>query len=71
MGPVSWLVAIGCLFIGSGVGIWGFTDVNRLIAIWLVGFPGAICLIIAACVELQNSAASEKGPRADSGRFHA
>ena len=51
---INWLIAIGCLLIGSGIGIWGLTDVNKTITIWLIGIPGAVCLVIAAGLELQK-----------------
>jgi hypothetical protein len=54
MGLISWLVAIGCLLIGSGIGVWGLTDVSRVYPIWFLGVPGAILLIIALGFELQN-----------------
>jgi hypothetical protein len=63
MGPIGWLVALGCLLMGAAIGIWGLTDVNKSIAIWLVGVPGAVCLVVAAGLEFQKIASDIKsGP---------
>jgi len=59
---INWLVAIGCMLIGSGVGVWGLTDVNKSIAIWLIGFPGAVCLVVALGFEFQKIASDGNKP---------
>jgi hypothetical protein len=62
VGTIGWLVALGCMFIGVFVGVWGYTEFNRTVAIWIVGFPGAVCLLIAAGLELQKVGA-EPAPK--------
>lgn len=60
MGPIGWLVAIGFGAIGAALAIWGFTDGNRMLALWLIGIPGAFCLVIAGGFEVQKFAAPDK-----------
>jgi hypothetical protein len=54
MGIISWLVAVGCLLIGGAIGLWGLTEISKSIAIWFVGVPGAVFLVVAAGLELQK-----------------
>jgi hypothetical protein len=53
LGIIGWLVALGCCAIGLGAAVWGF-DFPKHVAIWFLGFPGAICLVVAGCLELQS-----------------
>ena len=62
MGLISWLVAVGCLFVGAAVSIWGFTEIEKTVAIWLVGVPGGIFLIVACGFEAQKYAANVQTP---------
>jgi len=56
MGLVGWLVAVGGMFIGAAASLWGLTEINRTVVIWLVGFPGFLCLIVGAGFEIQKFA---------------
>src|SRR6202040_1977689 len=56
MGLIGWLVAVGCMFVGAAVSMWGLTEINRTVVIWLVGFPGFLLLIVAAGFEAQKLA---------------
>jgi hypothetical protein len=56
---INWLLAIGCLLVGSGVGLWGLTEVNKTLVIWFIGVPGALCLVLAAGLEFQKFATSD------------
>jgi hypothetical protein len=60
MSLVGWLVAVGCMFLGGAASIWGLTEINRTVVIWLVGFPGALCLIVALGFEAQKYAIFQK-----------
>ena len=62
MGLIGWLVAIGCLLVGAAIGVWGLTEINRTITIWLIGVPGAICLVLGAGFELQKLADGNTPP---------
>jgi hypothetical protein len=63
MGVVSWLVALGCMFIGVSVGVWGYTEFNRTVTIWIIGVPGAVFLIVAGALELQKFASEADKPK--------
>ena len=54
MGLVGWLVAVGCMFIGAAASIWGLTEINKHVVIWLIGVPGGICLVVALGFEIQK-----------------
>jgi hypothetical protein len=60
MGLIGWLVALGCLFIGAAIGVWGLTEFNKLVAIWGIALPGAAFLVLAGCFELQTFASDTK-----------
>jgi hypothetical protein len=64
MGAIGWLVAIGGILIGAAIAVWGYTELSKTITIWLIGFPGAVCLVIAAGIELQRIAEEIKSPAA-------
>jgi hypothetical protein len=53
---INWLIALGCLFVGSALALWGLTEVNKIIAIWAVAVPGAIMLVLAGGLELTKFA---------------
>jgi hypothetical protein len=63
MGLIGWLVALGCLFIGAAIGIWGLTEFNKLIAIWAIGIPGALFLVAAGGIELHKLALEGGKPK--------
>ncbi len=60
---ILWLPVLGALLIGAGLAIWGFTDGNRTIALW-IGFWGALLILVAMTLYLQqgisNSAHSKQ-----------
>jgi hypothetical protein len=60
---INWLLAIGCLSIGSALAFWGFTEVNKMIAIWVLGVPGGIMLVLAGGVELTKFAINSDKPK--------
>jgi hypothetical protein len=63
MGLIGWLVSAGFCAVGIAAGLWGLTEVSKTIVIWIVGIPGAICLVIALGLELQNLAEESIVPR--------
>lgn len=64
MGAVGWLAALGCMFIGAAVSVWGYTEFSRTVTIWIIGVPGAMCLVVGAALELQKFAPSTDKPKA-------
>jgi hypothetical protein len=60
MGLIGWLITIGGLLISAALSCWGFTEVNKTFVIWGLGVPGALILIAAAGIELQQYAGGEK-----------
>lgn len=50
---ITWLGILGPLVFAVGLAIWGFTDGNRIIALW-IGFSGALLVLVAMTLHLQQ-----------------
>jgi hypothetical protein len=49
----NWLMVVGPLLVTAGLSIWGFSDGNRSLALWL-GFGGGVLLMLAGALQLQG-----------------